>query len=243
TDVLADLFSEDSLPLPIDRSDRTPSHQETRGATLTDRPSEPTPSLAVPTEAQPETVATNGTLSGAELVATEESFSEEIVAAAIESAQQAVDEIAQAEVSAIAHGQEASGPGAVPLIPVAASDWAFEERLASHKEWVESRGVVGTKANLEGANLEGATLDTAMGLVPRQLAGANLHEASLPEQIAEFEARPEFERTSKSARGFFMATMAMSAISCLAIWKTRDIQLLSDLSIIPFLHSQAAAAA
>ena len=186
----------------------------------------------------------------------------------------------------------------VPLIPVAASDWAFEERLASHKEWVESRGVAGTKANfagaklegaeligvnlrhadlqdsnlksadllladlrdtcmvrtnlqeaclvganLEGANLEGATLDTAMGLVPRQLAGANLHEASLPEQIAEFEARPEFERTSQIARSFFMATMAISAISCLVIWKTRDIQLLSDLSIIPYLHSQAAAAA
>src|SRR5208282_4256341 len=178
TDVLADLFSEDSLPLPIDRSDRTPSHQETRGATLTDRPSEPTPSLAVPTEAQPETVATNGTLSGAELVATEESFSEEIVAAAIESAQQAVDEIAQAEVSAIAHGQEASGPGAVPLIPVAASDWAFEERLASHKEWVESRGVVGTKANFAGAKLEGAEL-IGVNLRHADLQDSNLKSADL----------------------------------------------------------------
>ncbi len=298
TDVLADLFREDSLPLPIEQSDRTPSRGETPGATLTDKTSEPNPSLAVPTEAQPETVVTNELFPGAELIAMNESFSEEIVTAAIESAQQAVDEIAKAEVSAIAHGQDVSLSAAAPLIPVAASDWAFEERLASHKEWVESRGAVGTKgdfagaklegaeligvnlrhadlqdsnlksadllladlrdacmvrtnlqeaclvgANLEGANLEGATLDTAMGLVPRQLAGANLHEASLPEQIAEFEARPEFERTSKTTRAFFMATMAMSAVSGLAIWKTRDIQLLSDLSIIPFLHSQAAAAA
>jgi uncharacterized protein YjbI with pentapeptide repeats len=187
---------------------------------------------------------------------------------------------------------------AAPLIPVTASDWALEERLACHKEWVESRGTGGSKAdlagaelegaeligvnlryadvqdanlksadllladlrdaclvrtnlqesclvgaNLEGANLEGATLDTAMGLVPRQLAGANLHEASLPEQIAEFEARTEFARTSEMAARFFTATMAISAVSGLLIWKTKDLQLLADSCILPFLRSTAAAAA
>lgn len=189
-------------------------------------------------------------------------------------------------------------PVATPLIPGSASHWALEERLACHKEWVESRGTAGSKANfaggelegaeligvnlryadvqdanlkgadllladlrdaclvrtnlqesclvganLEGANLEGATLDTAMGLVPRQLAGANLHEASLPEQIAAFEARTEFARTSDLAARFFTATMAISAVSGLLIWMTKDLQLLSDSCIIPFLHSPTAAGA
>jgi len=212
--------------------------------------------------------------------------------------EQVVDEAAKAEVSAITHGQDVPPLTSAPLIPVVTSDWAVEERLANHKEWEESHGASGSKANfagakmegaeligvnlrhadlqdanlkgadllladlrdaclvranlqeaclvganLEGANLEGSTLDTAMGLVPRQLAGANLHEASLPAPIAEFEARPHFDRTSKTATGFFMTTMAICAASWLLIWKTKDIQLLSDSSIIPFLHSQAAAAA
>jgi uncharacterized protein YjbI with pentapeptide repeats len=216
----------------------------------------------------------------------------------IDLVEQVVDDVAKAEVSAITHGQDLPPTASAPLMPVATSDWALEERLAGHKEWVESRGVAGTKvnlagakmegaeligvnlrhadlqdanlksadllladlrdaclvrtnfeeaclvgANLEGANLEGAALDTAMGLVPRQLAGANLHEASLPEQIAGFEARPEFQRMSKIVASFFIATMVISGLSCLAIWKTKDIQLLSDSSIIPFLHSQAANAA
>lgn len=216
----------------------------------------------------------------------------------IDLVEQVVDDVAKAEVSAITHGQDLPPTASAPLMPVATSDWALEERLSSHKEWVESRGVGGTKANfagakmegaeligvnlrhadlqdanlkgadllladlrdaclvrtnleesclvganLEGANLEGAALDTAMGLVPRQLAGANLHEASLPEQIAGFEARPEFQRMSKIVASFFTATMVISGLSCLAIWKTKDIQLLSDSSIIPFLHSQAANAA
>lgn len=216
----------------------------------------------------------------------------------IDLVEEVVDDAAKAEISAITHGQDVPPSSTTPLMPVATSDWALEERLASHKEWVESRGIAGTKAdfagakmesaeligvnlrhadlqdanlksadllladlrdaclvrtnfqeaclvgaNLEGANLEGATLDTAMGLVPRQLAGANLHEASLPEQVAGFEARPEFARMSRTVARFFTATMALSAASCLAVWKTKDIQLLSDSSFLPFLHSQAANAA
>src|SRR6185437_10856589 len=108
-------------------------------------------------------------------------------------------------------------------------NWAFDDKLASHKEWIDSRGLSGKRAdlagadleaadlisvnlrladlhdanlraadllladlrdaclvradledaclvgaNLEAANLEGASLETAMGLVPRQIAGANL---------------------------------------------------------------------
>jgi uncharacterized protein YjbI with pentapeptide repeats len=177
-------------------------------------------------------------------------------------------------------------------------DWAFDDKLASHKEWVESLGATGKKAdlsgaeleatemigvnlrfadlhdanlrsadllladlrdacmvradledaclvgaNLEGANLEGASLETAMGLVPRQLAGANLRDALLAPSLMEFEAQTAFVRASQHAFRYFSAMMASSLISWLMIWKTRDAQLLTDSSIIPFLHSRTAAAA
>jgi uncharacterized protein YjbI with pentapeptide repeats len=177
-------------------------------------------------------------------------------------------------------------------------DWAFDDKLASHKEWVESHGSTGQKAdlaaaeleatemigvnlrfadlhdanlrsadllladlrdacmvradledaclvgaNLEGANLEGASLETAMGLVPRQFAGANLRDALLAPQLMEFEAQAAFARASQNASRYFGAMMAASVLSWLVIWRTRDAQLLTDSSVIPFLHSRTAAAA
>jgi uncharacterized protein YjbI with pentapeptide repeats len=178
------------------------------------------------------------------------------------------------------------------------NDWAFEEKLASHREWVESRGTTGKQANLgsaqlegmeligvnfrfgdlhdanlkgadllladmrdaclvradlddaclvgtnlEGANLEGASLDGAMGLVPRQLAGANLRDATLPEPIWEFDAATEFRRAARTAGGYFIALAASCAASWLLIWSTKDLQLLTDSAVLRFLHSRAAAAA
>jgi uncharacterized protein YjbI with pentapeptide repeats len=177
-------------------------------------------------------------------------------------------------------------------------DWAFDEKLASHREWVESHGMTGQRAdlstaeleasdlisvnlrladlhdanlrasdllladlrdaclvradleesclvgaNLEGANLEGASLETAMGLVPRQFAGANLRDALLAPQLMEFEAVGAFERASQNAFHYFCGMTAACVVSWLVIWKTRDAQLLTDSAIIPFLHSHAAAAA
>jgi uncharacterized protein YjbI with pentapeptide repeats len=179
--------------------------------------------------------------------------------------------------------------------PKKPSDWAFEEKLAGHKEWVETQGVMGRRAdlscaqleeaeligvnlryadlhaanlkaadmlltdlrdaclmranlqeaclvgaNLEGANLEGATLDAAMGLVPRQLAGATLRDATLPPQIRQFSALREFERVSQLAKRYFTAILTISAISWLIIWKSKDAQLLTDSAIIPHLHSATA---
>ena len=177
-------------------------------------------------------------------------------------------------------------------------DWALDEKLASHGEWVESHGRAGQRAdlsgaeleasdlisvnlrmadmhdanlrasdllladlrdaclvradleeaclvgaNLEGANLEGASLETAMGLVPRQFAGANLRDALLAPHLMEFDAVTAFERESKNAFRYFWIMSAVSAISWLVIAKTRDVQLLTDSSIIPFLRSRAAGAA
>jgi uncharacterized protein YjbI with pentapeptide repeats len=221
----------------------------------------------------------------------------------IDLAQRAVDRATKDNVSPLpvsAGGsdsvEEANGPAPVPR--AAANDWALEEQLAAHKEWAESRGVSGTKANLagtklenaeligvnlrnadlqdsnlkgadllladlrdaclvranlqeaclvganlEGANLEGATLDRAMGLVARQLAGANLHDASLPAQVLEFDAQRGFVRASQMAARFFSLTMVLCALSALMIWQTKDLQLLANSAILPFLHSPAAAAA
>ena len=178
------------------------------------------------------------------------------------------------------------------------SEWALEEALANHKEWLDSRGAAGLKANLregklegtelisanlryadlqdanlraadllladlrdaclvranlqdsclvganlEGANLEGASLESAMGIVPRQLAGANLRDASLPAQIMQFDALAEFSRASQASARMFNVVLSASFLSWLMIWKTKDVQLVSDSAIIPFLHSSAAAAA
>lgn len=177
-------------------------------------------------------------------------------------------------------------------------DWAFEDKLASHHEWVESHGLTGKRAdlsgaeleamdlisvnlrladlhdanlkaadllladlrdaclvradleesclvgaNLEGANLEGASLETAMGLVPRQIAGANLRDAQLAPQLMEFHAEAQFTRNSRRAYRYFKAMTGASFLSWLIIWRTRDAQLVADSSVIPFLHSRAAAAA
>src|ERR1700733_10600531 len=178
------------------------------------------------------------------------------------------------------------------------SEWALEEALGNHKQWLDSRGVEGKKANLraaklegtelisanlryadlqdanlkaadllladlrntcmvranlqdsclvganlEGANLEGASLESAMGLVPRQLAGTNLREASLPTQIAEFGALADFAKASQTSARMFSLVIVASLVSCLMIWKTKDVQLVSDSAVLPFLHSPTAAAA
>ena len=194
--------------------------------------------------------------------------------------------------------QEISEPLPAPHAAPHPSNWALEEALASHHEWVESRGTCGARAdlsaaklegadlisvnfrsadlsgadlkgadllladlrdacltranlqeaclvgaNLEGANLERASLETAMGLLPRQLAGANLHEATLPPQLLEFNALAEFEGASRTSMRFFGVALTLSLLSWLIIWVTKDVQLLGDTAIIPFLHSAAAAAA
>lgn len=177
-------------------------------------------------------------------------------------------------------------------------DWKLEEKLASHLDWLDSRGksglhgdlsdadlegqeLIGVKlrfadlhdanlraadllladlrdanlmradledaclvgANLEAANLEGASLETAMGLVPRQIAGANLRDALLPPQIMEFDAAAKFARASRTAWRCFAPLIPAVVISWLIIWKTKDAQLLTDSAAIPFLHSRTAAAA
>ena len=220
------------------------------------------------------------------------------------------DPVHQASVddSDVAEEQEPAAPEPLAYSPPSAEqaepkrpayrDWALDEKLASHREWVESHGLAGTRAdlscaelegadlisvnlrmadlhdanlraadmlladlrdaclvradleesclvgaNLEGANLEGATLETAMGLVPRQLAGANLRDALLAPQLMEFEAESKFAHNSRQAHRYFGAMTFTSLLSWLLLWKTKDAQIVSDSAVLPFLHSHAAAAA
>jgi len=53
------------------------------------------------------------------------------------------------------------------------SDWAFEEKLASHREWLESQGATGKKANWANVSLEDHEL---IGI---NLRFADLHAANL----------------------------------------------------------------
>ncbi|HEY6905170.1 MAG TPA: pentapeptide repeat-containing protein [Candidatus Acidoferrales bacterium] len=194
-------------------------------------------------------------------------------------------------------GQPEETPTESPT-PKPYKNWAFDDKLASHKEWIDSHGLGGKRAdlaganleaadlisvnlrladlhdanlraadllladlrdaclvradledaclvgaNLEAANLEGASLETAMGLVPRQIAGANLRDALLPPQLMEFEAETAFSQSARRARTYFKAITGASILSWLMIWRTRDIQLVTDSSIFSFWHSRAAAAA
>jgi uncharacterized protein YjbI with pentapeptide repeats len=208
-------------------------------------------------------------------------------------------EVVTSEVPQEISAQAASESAWVPPAPARSSrDWSFEEKLASHHEWIESKGATGKRidfaaadlegndliganlrymdlrdanlraadllmadlrdaclvranfrdaclvgANLEGANLEGASLETSMGLVPHQLAGANLHETALPPHILQFEALAEFKRASGTVYGYFAAMMSLSVLSWIMIWATKDFQLLTNSSILRFLHSPEASAA
>jgi uncharacterized protein YjbI with pentapeptide repeats len=212
----------------------------------------------------------------------------------IEESEYAEPEVVEGAVNpSLESTENLAGPAKVD-----SNEWAIEEALGNHKQWLDSRGVEGKKANLraaklegtelisanlrhadlqdanlkaadllladlrntcmvranlqdsclvganlEGANLEGASLESAMGLVPRQLAGTNLREASLPAQIAEFGARAEFAKASQTSARTFSVVILASVVSCLMIWKTKDVQLVSDSAVLPFLHSPTAAAA
>jgi uncharacterized protein YjbI with pentapeptide repeats len=196
------------------------------------------------------------------------------------------------------HLPEVTPEAAMAELRAESVDWALEEKLAAHKDWIESSGKAGKKAdlagakhegaelvgvnlryadleganlkeadllladlrdaclaranleeaclvgaNLEGANLEEAQLESAMGLVPRQLAGANVRDAILPSHVRDFPAREMFVTTTRTVVRLFTTTVFINFLSWLMIWKTKDVQLVTDAAILPFLHSSAAAAA
>jgi len=320
--LLAEIFSQDqsasgpetvaSAPVTIEPSDvtaveqLTESHEEPTSQANSE-PDEPPPTAehADENESIPqESFEPSISLSPSEFLAAA------VGTAASGASHQPAQEQHEDETSAdqAASAQEPAAPEPPSFLPepgepaeprrAAYRDWALDEKLASHREWVESHGLAGTRAdlsgaeleaadlisvnlrmadlhdanlraadmlladlrdaclvradleesclvgaNLEGANLEGASLETAMGLVPRQLAGANLRDALLAPGLMEFEAETRFARNARQAHRYFGAMTITSVLSWLLIWKTRDAQLVTDSAVLPFLHSQKAAAA
>src|SRR5208337_2980932 len=106
----------------------------------------------------------------------------------------------------------------------------LQEILAAHQEWLSTKGKKGQQAQLQGydfgelnlsevnlndANLQNANLTGAVNLLGRQLAGADLTNARLPEAIANFENLNNIAVTSKNTAQIFITMLAACVLSWL----------------------------
>ena len=98
-------------------------------------------------------------------------------------------------------------------------------------------------ANLEGANLEGASLKRPWAWCRINSPAPISTKPRFPRIFSRFEALAEFKRASRAVYGYFPAMMSLSALSSIMIWATKDFQLLTNSSILRFLHSPEASAA
>ncbi|MFZ0213663.1 MAG: pentapeptide repeat-containing protein [Candidatus Acidiferrales bacterium] len=87
--------------------------------------------------------------------------------------------------------------------------------------------------NLRGASLLGANLATATGLVARQLAGASLFGASVPESLYPFEGLTKTATVSKVLQTLMAAMTAMCAAVWFVVAATKDAQLLKNSPFVP----------
>jgi Pentapeptide repeats (8 copies) len=88
------------------------------------------------------------------------------------------------------------------------------------------KGAELTDTSFRGAVLERADLTGAMGLLPRQLAGANLRGAKLPDALKEFGDLKRAQQLADSAQKLFLVILAACAYLALAVITTTDPQLL-----------------
>ena len=87
--------------------------------------------------------------------------------------------------------------------------------------------------NLRGASLLGANLATATGLVARQLAGASLFGASVPESLYPFEGLAKTTAVAKVLRFLLVVMTAMCVAVCWVVSSTKDAQLLKNSPFTP----------
>ena len=83
-------------------------------------------------------------------------------------------------------------------------------------------------ADLRDADLSDARLSNVIGLLADKLAGANLSNAKLPEDIAKFEALDHVAEISRHARNNFLAVLGACVFSWLTIATTTDVALLTN---------------
>ncbi len=87
--------------------------------------------------------------------------------------------------------------------------------------------------NLREANLQDADLRDVTGLLGKQLAGANVSGAKLPDDIAEFKGLDHISEISKHARNIFLAVIGGCVFSWLTIVTTTDVALLTNTASTP----------
>lgn len=90
-----------------------------------------------------------------------------------------------------------------------------------------------THANLRNADLSDAKLSGVIGLLSGKLAGANLSNAKIPEDIAKFEGVAHVAEISKHARTNFLAVIGGCVFSWLTIAMTTDVALVTGSSATP----------
>lgn len=95
------------------------------------------------------------------------------------------------------------------------------------------QGATLLRSKLRDANLENADLSRAVGLLPAQLAGANLAGARLPEKFGDFDGLRAVEEESKNARTLFFGTLLSCVYGWLTIASTSDVLLLTNSASSP----------
>lgn len=98
------------------------------------------------------------------------------------------------------------------------------------------------QADLRETNLQGANLSTAKGgLLSRQLAGADLTGAKLPEPLGKlYDSLSSVKEISDSAQKLFLALLAGCLYSWLTIAQTTDVELITNRATTPLPIIQAA---
>jgi uncharacterized protein YjbI with pentapeptide repeats len=98
------------------------------------------------------------------------------------------------------------------------------------------------QADLRESNLQGADLSTAKGgLLSRQLAGADLTGAKLPEPLGKlYDSLSSVKEISDSAQKLFLALLAGCLYSWLTIAQTTDVDLITNRASTPLPIIQAA---
>jgi len=92
------------------------------------------------------------------------------------------------------------------------------------------QGATLLRTGLRNANLENADLTKAVGLLPAQLAGANLCGARLPDRFGDFDGLKVVEEESKNARTLFFGTLLACVYGWLTIASSTDVLLLTNSS-------------
>lgn len=116
---------------------------------------------------------------------------------------------------------------------------AFEQENSNNEEtwWV---GADLTDTDFRSADLRDAKLGHVKGLQAHKLAGADLSNARLPDDISRFAGLEQVEKTSGNTRKLFFGMLLACVYSWLAVASTDDVGLLtnSESSPLPIIQTE-----